>query len=316
MPGQIRIITRESRLALWQANFVAAILERSGHTCMLLPVKSSGDIDLVSPIYEMGIEGVFTKELDAALLNNVADIAVHSMKDIPTSLAKGLEIAAVTERGDHEDILFVKPSFTPEKAEHAIIATSSLRRRAQWLGRFPGHTIVNVRGNIDTRIKKFWEADWDGMVLAKAGVARLGYDLTATKNIPWMLPAPAQGTIAVVCRSDDKKNLDIVRQVNHFPTFQCATIERAFLRHLQGGCSAPVSAYATVENNEVHFEGGIYSADGTIRHSIKKQYDLSRWKDSGIQAAEEIMKSDIAKRILQEFRKSKHFNRESEWTNL
>ncbi len=306
MPRNIRIVTRDSRLALWQTNFVSTILEGSGHACSVLPIKSSGDIDLVSPIYEMGIEGVFTNELDAALLNNLADVAVHSMKDIPTVLAKGLIVAAVTKRGDYEDILFVKPSFDPEAAHHATIATSSLRRKAQWLKRFPQHTIVNVRGNIDTRIKKFWESAWDGMVLAKAGVVRLGYDLKNTKQLPWMLPAPAQGALGIVCREHDKETFNRMQLVNHTPTFQCAFIERAFLRHLQGGCSAPISAYATTEKDKIHFEGAIYATDGKMSQEVKNQYPLSEWKSAGIQAAEEIMKSDVARTILQGIQQAKH----------
>ena len=302
MPPPIRIVTRDSRLALWQTNFVSSILEESGHACSVWPIKSSGDIDLISPIYEMGVEGVFTKELDTALLNNIADVAVHSMKDIPTVLAKGLIVAAVTERGDHEDILFSKPSFDPETAPRAIIATSSLRRKAQWLKRFPEHTIVNVRGNIDTRIKKFWESDWDGMVLAKAGVVRLGYDLKNTKQLPWMLPAPAQGALGIVCREEDRETFHCMQLVNHIPTSQCAFIERTFLRHLQGGCSAPISAYAKIEIDQVLFEGSIYSIDGKMSQGLKKQFDLAQWKEIGIQAAEEIMKSDVATAILKGIR--------------
>ena len=305
MPRTIRIITRDSRLALWQTNLVSTILEKSGHICAVLPIKSSGDIDLIKPIYEMGIEGVFTKELDVALLNNLADVAVHSLKDVPTVLAKGLVVAAVAERGDHEDILFIKPGFDPEKVRHAVIATSSIRRIAQWLKRFPDHSLVNVRGNIDTRFKKFWDSDWDAMILAKAGVVRLGYDLKNTNPLSWMLPAPAQGAIGVVCREEDVEIFKILQQINHIPTSQCVAVERAFLRHLQGGCSAPISAIATLEKDKIHFEGAIYSKDGKMSQGVKKQYALTEWKNAGIQAAEEILKSDVARTILHGIQQAK-----------
>jgi len=307
MPGIIRIVTRESRLALWQTNFIADELEKLGHTSQINPLQSTGDVDLTRPIYEMGIEGVFTKELDIALLNHEADLAVHSMKDIPTILAKGLVVAAVAARGDFEDILFLKPGFNPEKEVQATIASCSLRRKAQWLRRFPGHNIVNLRGNIDTRINKFHTSDWDGMILAKAGVVRLGYDLKETKLLEWMLPAPAQGAIAVVCREGDEKTIQQVQPVNHVPTFECTAIERDFLKYLNGGCSAPISAHAQFVNGEIYFEGAVYSIDGVLCYEIKKVYPEKDWKVAGRQAAEHVLKSDVVKSILSRIEESRHF---------
>lgn len=308
MPGIIRIVTRESRLALWQTNFIAERLAQSGHDYEINPLQSTGDVDLDRPLYEMGIEGIFTKELDIALLNQEADIAVHSMKDIPTILANGLVVAAVAERGDFEDIVFLKPSFNPEKARQATIASCSLRRKAQWLRKFPGHTMVNLRGNIDTRIKKFHDSDWDGMILAKAGVVRLGYDLKETKLLDWMIPAPAQGAIAVVCRKEDINTIRKVQPINHAPTYHCTAVERDFLRYLNGGCSAPISGHAYIADGNIHFNGAVYSIDGVLCYEIQKIFPEKEWKVAGRLAAEHVLKSDVVKAILSRIEESKHFN--------
>lgn len=280
-------------------------MEQKGYSCTTLPIKSTGDIDLVNPIYEIGVQGVFTKELDAALLQGQADVAVHSLKDIPTVLAKGLEIAAILERGAVEDILFIKPGFIPTKEKQATVATSSIRRKAQWLERFPHHQVVNVRGNVDTRLKKFNETDWDGMIMAKAGVERLGIDLTNTLSLPWMLPSPAQGAIAVVCRENDDEAKGMLKTLHHEPTHHCVTLERSFLSHLHGGCSVPISAIAILENNAIRLKASVHSLDGSRSFTIERSYPAGNWKTAGKLAAAKIKASEKGNSIVEEIQKSK-----------
>jgi hydroxymethylbilane synthase len=253
----------------------------------------------------MGVEGIFTKELDAALLNETADIAVHSLKDVPIQPALGLTIAAVAERGPHEDLIFVKPGFDPQQSEHALIATCSLRRTAQWLRRFPSHSIVSVRGNVDTRITKFRESDWDAMILAKAGVVRLGYGLEETRLLPWMLPSPGQGAIAVTCRSDDAEAAKALHVIHHVPTYMCVTIERDFLKVLHGGCSAPISAYAKVVGSQIHLESAVHSRNGSRCFEVKKRFMPHEWKSAGLIAAEEVLRSEIGASILDEIQEAR-----------
>jgi hydroxymethylbilane synthase len=294
------MITRESPLALWQTYAVTMKVEATGQACKIIPVKSTGDLDLINPIYEIGIQGVFTKELDSALLNDQADAAVHSLKDIPTVLADGLMIAAILERGSHEDILFAKPGFIPYDSKPAIIATSSIRRKAQWLDRFQSHSLVNVRGNIETRLKKFNESDWDGIIMARAGVERLGLDLSGTTALSWMLPSPAQGAIAVVCRKEAKALAQVFAALHHDATAQCVTIERDFLRSLQGGCSVPISALAQWENEQIHFRGAIHSVDGAKNFRVNKKYSKEQWREAGTLAAAEVKISPVGKELLDE----------------
>ncbi len=305
MPRTLRMITRESPLALWQTYAVTKKVEATGQVCKVIPVKSTGDLDLVNPIYEIGIQGVFTKELDSALLNDQADAAVHSLKDMPTVLAEGLSIAAIMERGSHEDILFVKPGFIPSDAKPAVVATSSIRRKAQWLERFQHHSMVNVRGNVETRLKKFGESEWDGIILAKAGVERLGIDLSGTTTLSWMLPSPAQGAIAVVCRKEAKPIARLFAALHHVPTAHCVTIERDFLRHLHGGCSVPISALAQLEDDHIHFWGAVHSIDGTKSFRVDKKYSKDQWSEAGSMAAAEVKASAIGKELLDEIQKLK-----------
>src|SRR5260221_14656905 len=259
---QLKIATRDSTLALWQTNVVKESLTQHGFLCKLIPLKTLGDSDLVKPIYAMGVQGVFTKELDSALLNNQADLAVHSLKDVPTILPKGLAIAAVLERASNEDILVHKEGFDPSKKENATIATSSIRRKSQWLNRYQKHTLVNVRGNVGSRLKKFEDESWDGIIFAKAGLERLNLLPKYFTVLVWILSAPAQGAIAIVCRTEDEKAVKACRQINHEPTEIRVSVERDFLYHLEGGCSVPISALATIEKGNVHFRGLISSLDG------------------------------------------------------
>ena len=251
----------------------------------------------------MGVQGVFTRELDSALLSHQADLAVHSLKDVPTVLPKGLLIAAVTERASPQDILVHKPGFDPSKNEQAIIATSSIRRKSQWLNRFPRHHMVNVRGNVETRLRKFDEEGWDGIIFAKAGLERLNLLPDNHTVLNWMLPAPAQGAIAIVCREGEEGVYDACRKINHEETEVRVSVERDFLYHLEGGCSVPISALASIDGDQIIFHGKISSLDGKRHVEVKKTGTIDARKEIGQAAAREIRQSGEGKGILEEFRK-------------
>src|SRR6267154_154746 len=299
----LKIATRDSTLALWQTNAVKARLEKHGFPCKLIPLKTLGDINLVEPLYAMGVQGVFTKELDSALLSHQADAAVHSWKDVPTMLPIGLVIAAVMERASDEDILIHKPGFEPGQSVEAIIATRSIRRKSQWLKRFPQHTVVNVRGNVETRLSKFKEEGWDGIIFAKAGLERLKLLPKDFAILDWMLPAPAQGAIAIVCRKDDERVFQACRNLNHEVTEIRVNVERDFLYHLEGGCSVPISALATINRDKIQFRGMVSSLDGLREVKADRTGSVKEWKKIGLDAAKEIRISEEGKKILNEFRK-------------
>ncbi|MBT7705688.1 MAG: hydroxymethylbilane synthase, partial [Polaribacter sp.] len=253
----IRIGTRESELALWQANKVRKELAVLGYESVLVPIKSMGDIVLDKPLYELGITGVFTKNLDVALLNGDIDIAVHSFKDVPTSLPEGIVQAAVLKRANYSDILVLKDTEEFFGQPEAIIATGSIRRKAMWLNRYPTHTVVPLRGNVNTRLEKVEENDWNGAVFAAAGLERIGKRPGGAVNLPWMIPAPAQGAIMIAALEKDDYIMDACEQLNHPDTKICVGIEREFLRLLEGGCSAPIGALAYIDDKteEINFKG-------------------------------------------------------------
>ncbi|MEM9142984.1 MAG: hydroxymethylbilane synthase, partial [Bacteroidota bacterium] len=261
----IRIGTRDSELALWQANTVKDKLEALGHQTVLVPVKSDGDLILDKPLHELGITGVFTKTLDVALLKNEIDIAVHSMKDVPTTLPKGIVQMAVLERGNFLDILAYKYNQEFLAQPQAVIATGSLRRKAQWLNRYPTHTITGLRGNVNTRLEKLKTHTWNGAIFAAAGLDRMGIQYPNTIGLTWMLPAPAQGAILVVGREGEDSILDACEPLNHEPTEICTAVERQFLYTLEGGCTAPIGALAQIdeEENRVVLQGVLLSEDGS-----------------------------------------------------
>jgi len=291
MNKAIRIGTRESELALWQANQVKGLLEMQGYSAELVLIRSEGDIDLVTPLYELGVQGVFTKALDAALLAGRIDIAVHSMKDVPTVLAKGIAQVAVLPRASYKDLLVPKGDFSlasdPDAA--AVIATSSIRRRAQWLHRFPLHRIENLRGNVNTRLRKLSESNWQGAIFAAAGLERINLRPANAVEIDWMLPAPAQGAIMVVARADDQHCLKACQVFNDADTALCTKTERDFLRTLLGGCSTPISALAEISGNEVILKGDIVMPDGSARAEVTRVAPVSQAENLGITAATDIL---------------------------
>jgi len=267
----IRIGTRDSELALYQANIVKEQLEHLGHKTVLVPVKSTGDLVLDKPLYELGITGIFTKTLDIAMLNHDIDIAVHSLKDVPTLLPKGIVQAAVLKRGNVRDALVFKQNEEFLGQKEAVIATGSLRRRAQWLHRYPTHTIENLRGNVNSRLQKLEETDhWNAAIFAAAGLGRLDIRPEDTINLNWMIPAPAQGAIMITALEEDEETRVICAELNHEETEICTSIEREFLNKLEGGCTAPIGALAFIKEEEVTFEGVLLSPDGSKKIEIKR----------------------------------------------
>jgi hydroxymethylbilane synthase len=298
----LRIGTRDSQLAVWQASFVKDELAKHGIASELVLIKSDGDIDLVTPLYAMGVQGVFTKTLDAALLSNRIDIAVHSMKDVPTQLAQGIQQAAVLKRANYKDILVVNSQWSMVNEilnsgftihdSPLTIATSSVRRIAQWKNRFPDSKIDNLRGNVNTRLKKLKESDWHGAIFAAAGLERINLRPENSIELDWMLPAPAQGAIMIVCREDDTNAKEKCFILNDEATAICTKIERDFLRTLMGGCSTPISALAEIKNKKVHFKGNIFSLGG--KEKAETSYDGFAIKDAidlGVTAANYILEN-------------------------
>jgi hydroxymethylbilane synthase len=278
-------------LAVWQATQVQQLLEKEGIPASLVYIKSEGDIDLKTPLYEMNVQGIFTRSLDIALLNNTIDIAVHSMKDVPTRLPEGIQQAAVLRRGPVHDLLVYKHGldFLHRKDGPVSIATSSIRRKAQWLHKYPSHQIVNLRGNVNTRLRKLAEENWDAAIFAQAGLERIGVRPENSIVLDWMLPAPAQGAILVACRSEDERAADCCQPLNDPDTELCTRIERDFLRTLLGGCSTPISALAEIEDGDVYFSGQLMSLDGRQSASIEKILPVEIAAGVGKTAAEELL---------------------------
>lgn len=283
----IRIGTRDSQLALWQANTVKNKLEALDYLCELVPVKSTGDLILDKPLYELGITGIFTKTLDIAMLNGAVDIAVHSMKDVPTILPKGIVQTAVFERATNSDVLVQKG--LPDYNSKCTIATGSLRRKAQWLNRYPQHEVVGLRGNVNTRMQKLSDSSWQGAIFAKAGLERINILPKHHEVLNWMIPAPAQGAMVVVALENDTFCIEATSGLNHKITDLCTQIEREFLQVLEGGCSAPIGALAEVTGDNVFFKGVLLSLDGVSKLDIKKTCPVNAYKGFGKACAEDIL---------------------------
>lgn len=307
MKPVIKIGTRESELAVWQAKLVQNRLKEIGVSSELIYIKSEGDVDTVTPLYELGVQGIFTKTLDAALLNKNIDIAVHSMKDVPTQLAAGIKQAAVLKRASYKDILVYKgdKDFLLKMDSTARIATSSIRRIAQWLNRYPNHSIENLRGNVNTRLKKVYENDWHGAIFAAAGLERINLRPENSIDLDWMLPAPAQGAIMVVCREDDSFSFKACETFNDTDSALCTKLERDFLRTLLGGCSTPISALAQVKNDKVIFKGNVCSPDGKEKIEIENESSKQETEKLGVETANQILKDTRAQNIIHTIRNEK-----------
>lgn len=307
-PGRaIRIGTRDSELALWQAHTVERKLNDLGYKTEIIAVKSQGDIILDKPLYELGITGIFTKTLDIAMINGQVDIAVHSMKDVPTALPIGIIQAAVLERANTLDILVHKGNLDFLDRQ-GTIATGSLRRQAQWWNKYPNHTVVDLRGNVNTRMQKLQENDWNGAVFAAAGLERINLKPENFINLDWMIPAPAQGAMLVVAMANDEFAREAVAQLNHIETEICTHIERQFLKTLEGGCTAPIGALAKYNEKDdtIEFKGVLFSIDGKEKIEVDKIVPIEKWKKLGFESAQEILKNggvDLMKIIKESLKK-------------
>lgn len=291
MSKVIRIGTRDSELALWQANTVSKMLNDLGVATEIVAVKSQGDLVLDKPLYEMGITGIFTKTLDIAMLQGQVDIAVHSMKDVPTALPQGIVQAAVLKRASAVDLLLHKGDVSFLDQPNATIATGSLRRKAQWLHKYPGHTLVDLRGNVNTRMQKLQDNPWHGAVFAAAGLDRIEKKPENSLELTWMVPAPAQGAMVVVALAEDDHIIEVLRQLNDFEAEMTTHIERQFLRTLEGGCSAPIGAHASYDDQKqtIRLHGVLLSIDGKQRLEYDQTVDLDQWKKLGFHAAKELL---------------------------
>lgn len=305
MNKEIRIGTRSSQLALWQTNAVKQLIEKAGHLVRIVKIDGHGDQDLSKPLHQLGTVGLFTKNLDDAMLRGEIDIAVHSLKDVPTELHPEITQAAVLERGEHHDVLVHKgdATFIQDENSTVTIATGSLRRKAQWLARYPNHRVVNLRGNVNTRLHKLKENNWQGAIFALAGLNRI--DLLPKNHVvlDWMIPAPAQGTIMITGLKDAVELNRICGAFNHKPTEISAKIERDFMKTLEGGCSAPIGANARIEGNNIRFIGGIFALDGSDKVLISEEVAVKNYLEIGIQFATKVINNGGSK-LMEEILKS------------
>ena len=294
MNKPIRIGTRGSALALWQARWVQAQLTSLGIKSELVPIQSGGDKQQQQPLYELGVQGIFTKELDTALLAKEVDIAVHSMKDVPTQFPEGIVPFFIPERGHYEDV-FV-PNSAYWEADDCVIATSSLRRAAQWKFKYPSHRIADIRGNVPTRLKKISESTHHGTIMARAGLERLEVLPVDSVVLDWMIPAPAQGAILVTGLASNQKLKTSLKSLNHSETAFCVSQERAFLRTLEGGCTAPIGAIAHEIDGKIAFKGCVTHKEGTNQLVFDAQFPINQ-EGIGQHAAEQLLKQG-AKKLL------------------
>ena len=297
----IRIGTRNSPLAMWQAKEVEQKLQNLGYETVLVPVLSSGDKNLNQPLYSLGITGVFTKDLDIALLNNEIDIAVHSLKDVPTILPQNIEVSAVLERDFPQDVLVRKSSSKNKDLAELKIATSSLRRRAFWSEKFPNTQFSDIRGNVQTRLKKLEEGDFDATLFSLAGIKRMEMELEY-EMLDFMISAPSQGVVAISSRVDDVETKAILQKINHKTTQICVEIERNFLRTLEGGCTAPIGAIAIFEENKIKFSGRLNSLDGSKTISVVEEFEYDESENYGKKFAEFVLENG-GKEMMEEIKK-------------
>jgi hydroxymethylbilane synthase len=294
MTPPLRIGTRGSALALWQARHVADLLRAGApaREIVLIEIETAGDVIRDLPLVELGGQGAFTKEIQRALQAGQVDVAVHSLKDLPTFAVENLVLAAVPARGPVGDVLISRkhPSFAALPAR-AVVATSSLRRRAQVLHRQPDLELVNVRGNVETRLRKLVEQNLDAIILAEAGLERLGRraDITEVLDPQWMLPAVGQGALGLECRADDAATRALLERIDDFSTHRAVLAERALLRGLGGGCQVPVGALTRVSEGELTLRGVVLAPDGSRRIDAVGQGPANAPEDVGQKLAVELL---------------------------
>ena len=304
MKDKLILGSRGSRLALWQTRFVAHLLE-SFFPSLDLEIKvieTTGDAILETALSKIGDKGLFTKQIEEKLLSGEIDLAVHSLKDLPTRLPENLKIGAVLERETPNDVLIAKNcSSIDDLPKNARIATGSLRRKSLLLSYRPDLRIFEIRGNVPTRIKKFEESDLDALILAFAGVHRLELDFHIKQIIPFevMIPAVAQGVIGIEIREDDKDTQELIKPINDAATEVCISAERALLRMLEGGCQVPIGGFARLSGEEIFLEGFVGNFDGTktLRDSIKGDYKNA--SELGQQLAERMIENGAGQILSQ-----------------
>lgn len=297
----IRIGTRNSPLALWQANEAARKLKSLGVDCQIVPVLSSGDKNLSQPLYSMGITGVFTRDLDAALLNDEIDIAVHSLKDVPTILPENISLYAFLERDFPQDVLVRNSKSKAKPIENLKVATSSLRRRAFWLKEFPNTEFTDIRGNVQTRLQKIEDGLADATIFSLAGLKRLALNFDY-ELLPFMLNAASQGVITIAGRTDNQWISSILNQINHEETALCVQAEREFLQTMEGGCTAPIGAFAEIENGKMRLVGRLCSIDGKDCIETDEITDIQFVTGFGSRLAQKVLENG-GKEIMDALRK-------------
>ncbi len=304
--GTLRIGTRSSALALWQANWVRQRLEQAhpGLRINLVEIQTKGDKILDAPLSKIGDKGLFTREIERALLDKEIDLAVHSLKDLPTTLPLGLILGAVSEREDPRDALVSKGAASlDELPRGGTVATGSLRRRAQLLHVRPDLRVVDIRGNVQTRLRKFDESDWDGMIMARAGLVRLGLEERIACNLEsaQMLSAVSQGALGLEIREGDAVTAERIAPIECFATRAITTAERAFLHTLEGGCQVPVAALGQMVEGWLELDGLVVSLDG--QHYLRGRTRGSALKADRIGSdLAEVLLADGADAVLREIR--------------
>ena len=303
--NKLIIATRGSMLALWQAEWIKSQLQELDPSLEieLNKIKTTGDKILDVPLAQVGGKGLFVKEIEEALLRGEADLAVHSMKDVPTELPESLHLSTITKREDPRDAFIAGKeikSFS-ELPNGANIGTSSLRRICQLLNKRPDLKITQLRGNVDTRIRKLEEGKFDAIILATAGVKRLGREEKITEKLPVdvSLPAIGQGAVGIECRRDDEFTNNLLKSLDHYETSVCVRAERAFLKKLEGGCQVPIAAYAQLKDGEIVIEGLVGSIDGKILLKDNLLGSPENAESLGTELAENLL-SKGAKEILDE----------------
>ena len=309
MKQKVIIGSRGSELALWQANFVKRELEKKNKNVSveIKIIKTKGDKILDVALSKIGDKSLFTKELEIELLNKNIDLAVHSLKDLQTEIPKGLKLAAVTKRHNVHDVLITRKKGTTiyNLPENAVVATGSLRRRSQLLHLRPDLNIVDLRGNVPSRIKKFLESDWNAIILARAGVERLKLNkyISSIIKTDVILPAVGQGALGLETRADNKAVNEIVKSIHHEDTYKAVLAERALLKSLEGGCQVPIGAFAEVKQNGLHLDALVGSLDGSITYRKKIRGSKSNPEKLGKKLADDLLKAG-AKIILDEMYKT------------
>ena len=291
---EIRIATRKSALALWQAEYVKACLEQAhpGLLVSLVPMVSRGDKLLDAPLAKIGGKGLFVKELETALLDNEADIAVHSMKDVPMDFPEGLGLFCICEREDPRDA-FVSNTFASldELPAGSVVGTSSLRRQAQLLAVRPDLKIHFLRGNVNTRLAKLDAGEYDAIILAAAGLIRLGFGarIRASISVEASLPAGGQGAVGIECRSADAEIHALLAPLHHRETALRVTAERALNKHLNGGCQVPIACYALLEDEQLWLRGLVGQPDGGLLLRAEGRAPAADAETLGVQVAEALL---------------------------